>query len=247
MNEKLIKGDCLEEMGKLAEHSVNLVIADLPYGITRNFWDCPIPLSPMWESLNKICDPCCNYLFFGSGMFTADLMESKKRWWRYNLIWQKTQPSGFLNAKRMPMRTHEDIIVFYKYKGVYNPIKTFGNERKTAYRKDSSLYPDNTNYGYYKESRYDSTERYPTSIFKFKKDVQTSHLHPTQKPVALLSYLIKMYSNEHDVVLDFVMGSGSTGVACQNTNRRFIGIEKDEKYFSVAKERIEANGKEQDL
>lgn len=227
-------------MALLDPKSVDLVLTDLPYGITRNRWDCPIDLPAMWDCLNRVAKDNCIFVFFGNGMFTADLMQSNRAWWRYNLIWQKTQPSGFLNAKKMPLRTHEDIIVFYGGSHtVYNAQKTTGNARKSARRGDSSDYPTATNYGSYGANCYDSTERYPTSILKFKKDVQTSHLHPTQKPVALLSYLIKTYSNEGDVVLDFTMGSGSTGVACAATGRRFVGIEKDPAYFAIASKRLE--------
>lgn len=159
--------------------------------------------------------------------------------WRYNLIWQKTTPTGFLNANRMPLRSHETICCFYKSLPTYHPQKTTtGHKRKvsTAEHKRNSV--KTLDYNEHGLKTYDSTERYPTSVLTFATDKQKCALHPTQKPVALLEYLIKSFSNENDTVLDNCMGSGSTGVACFNTNRNFIGIELDKKYFNIAKERL---------
>ncbi len=172
-------------------------------------------------------------------MFTSDLMQSNKSMWRYNLIWQKTQPTGFLNAKKMPLRNHEDICVFYKKLPVYNPQKTTGHNRKVSKAEHKINSTKTTDYVEHGLTTYDSTERYPKSVLIYAKDIQKSALHPTQKPVALCEYLIKTYTNENEIVLDNCMGSGSTGVACRNTNRRYIGIELDEKYFNIAKNRIE--------
>lgn len=237
---KLLKGDCLELMKDIPDEGVDMILCDLPYGQTaRNKWDITIPFEHIWNQYNRIIKECGAIVLFGNGMFTANLMESNKKYWRYNLIWQKTQPTGFYNANKMPLRSHEDIVVFYKSLPVYNPQKTFGHTRKISSAEHKRNCKQSTNYGKSNLSTYDSTERFPTSILTFSKDTQKSKLHPTQKPVALLEYLIRTYTNEGETVLDNCMGSGSTGVACLNTNRKFIGIETDETFFNIAKERIE--------
>lgn len=235
---KLWQGNCLELMKNIPSKSVDMVLCDLPYGTTRNKWDTVIPFAPLWNDYDRIIKDNGAIVLFGSGLFSADLMESNRKMWRYNLIWEKTQPTGFLNANRMPLRNHEDILVFYKKLPTYNPQKTQGHERKVSSAKHKEKCRKTENYGKYNLSSYDSTERFPCSVVRFPKDIQTSALHPTQKPVALLEYLIKTYTNEGDVVLDNCMGSGSTGVACVNTNRSFIGIELDENYFKIAETRI---------
>lgn len=226
-------------MQKISDESIDMILCDLPYGTTRNKWDSIIPFEPLWAEYERIVKDNGAIVLFGSGMFSAELMMSAKKLWRYNLIWQKTQPTGFLNANKMPLRSHEDILVFYKKSPTYNPQKTAGHERKTSTAAHKINSKKTTNYGDYELSTYDSTERYPTSVLMFKKDIQKEALHPTQKPVALLEWLIKSYTNEGDIVLDNCMGSGSTGVACVNTNRDFIGMELDKEYFQIAKERIE--------
>lgn len=237
---KLLKGDCLELMKDIPDEGVDMILCDLPYGQTaRNKWDITISFEHIWNQYNRIIKECGAIVLFGNGMFTANLMESNKKYWRYNLIWQKTQPTGFYNANKMPLRSHEDIVVFYKSLPVYNPQKTFGHTRKISSAEHKRNCKQSTNYGKSNLSTYDSTERFPTSILTFSKDTQKSKLHPTQKPVALLEYLIRTYTNEGETVLDNCMGSGSTGVACLNTNRKFIGIETDETFFNIAKERIE--------
>ena len=174
-------------------------------------------------------------------MFTAELMISNKSMWKYNLIWEKTQPTGFLNANKMPLRNHEDICVFYNKLPIYNPQKTTGHIRKVSKAEHKINCKETLNYDTYNVSTYDSTERYPKSVWKFAKDSQKAALHPTQKPILLLEELIKTYTNENAVILDSCMGSGTTGVACKNLNRKFIGIEKEKKYFEIAKERIESS------
>lgn len=159
--------------------------------------------------------------------------------WRYNLIWEKTQPTGFLNANRMPLRNHEDICVFYKKQCTYNPQKTGGHVRKVSTATHHVSAKESMNYGEYDFSSYDSTERYPKSVWKFAKDVQKSALHPTQKPVALIEELIKTYSNENDLILDSCAGSMTTAIAAINTNRRCICIEKDKEIFEIGKNRIQ--------
>lgn len=227
-------------MKNISDKSVDMVLCDLPYGVTtRNKWDTVIPFNLLWEEYKRIIKDNGVICLFGQGMFTAKLMISNTEMWRYNLIWHKTQPTGFLNANRMPLRNHEDICVFYKQLPTYNPQKTTGHTRKVSSAEHKKNCKVTTNYGEHNLKSYDSTERYPTSVITYSKDIQKTALHPTQKPVALLEYLVKTYTNENETVLDNCMGSGSTGVACINTNRNFIGMELNEEYFKIAKDRIE--------
>lgn len=232
----LYKGDCIDIMrSKINAKSIDLILTDLPYGQTHNKWDHQIPLDMLWEQFVRITKDSAAIILFTSGMFTADVMQSNRRMWRYNLVYQKRQPSGFLNARKMPLRTHEDICVFYKKAPVYNTQFT------TAPRKQSRGGALGTNYGAlpYRVG-YDSTFRYPTSVLTFSKDTQKTAYHPPQKPVALLEWIIKTYSNNGGVVLDCCMGSGSIGVAALKTNRRFIGIEIEEKYYQCAEKWIKS-------
>lgn len=235
----LFQGDCLEIMPWLPNACADMILCDLPYGTTQNKWDSIIAFDALWAQYKRVIKPKGAIVLFGSGMFTAMLMYSNQNMWKYNLIWEKTTPTGFLNAKIMPLRCHEDICVFCSGKTTYNPQKTYGHKRKvsTSMHKRNCVMTDN--YGKHNLSTYDSTERYPKSVLTFKTDKQKEAFHPTQKPVALLEYLIRTYTNEGETVLDNTMGSGSTGVACMNTGRKFIGIEKDKSYFEIAKSRIE--------
>lgn len=230
-------GDCLELMRDIPDGSVDMILCDLPYGQTRNKWDKQIDMQILWREYERIAKPNAAIVLFASGMFTADIMK-KGRYWRYNLIWEKTSPTGFLNAKKMPLRAHEDICVFYKQPPTYNPQMSNGVRKvSTADHKKNAKHGDS--YGSYKAVGYDSDKRYPRSVLKFKTDKQKLSLHSAQKPVALCEYLVRTYSNQGEVVLDNCMGSGTTGVACINTGRRFIGIEKDDHWFEVARDRIE--------
>lgn len=236
---KLYNNECIQTMRDIQDASVDMILCDLPYGVTaRNKWDTVIPFESLWEQYRRIIKSNGCIALFAQGMFMCDLMKSAPDIWRYNLVWQKTTPTGFLNANRMPLRSHEEICIFYKKLPTYNPQKITGQPRKvsTAHHKRNSK--KSTDYGDYDSQTYDSTERYPTSVLTFSSDKQKCALHPTQKPVALLEWLIKTYTNEGETVLDNCMGSGSTGVACVNTNRSFIGIELDENYFKIAEERI---------
>lgn len=246
----LQQGDCLELMNDIPSKSIDLILCDLPYGTTRNKWDSVLDLELLWEQYSRIIKDRGAILLFAQTPFDKVLGYSNLKHLRYEIIWQKTAPTGFLNAKKMPMKAHENILVFYKKLPTYNPQMTKGHPRKVsskASREKSverqKLKVDNkdSNYNFYGEAQvdYDSTERYPLSVQVFAKDQQKENFHPTQKPVALLEYLIKTYTNEGDLVLDNCMGSGSTGVACVNTNRNFIGMELTEQYFEIAKERIE--------
>lgn len=230
--------DCLSGMVKIPDHCIDAIICDLPYGSTRNSWDTVIPFDPLWKQYKRVIKEHGAIILFGQGMFTSSLMQSNREWWRYNLIWQKTQPTGFLNSHKMPLRAHEDICVFYKKLPVYNPIMVRG-ERKvsSAYSKRNCV--KSTNYGSHQPTGYDSDQRYPISVLCFPKDVQFSSIHPTQKPVALLEWLIKTYTNTGAIVLDNCMGSGSTAIACISTDRKYIGFEIVEKYYQSALERIE--------
>jgi DNA modification methylase len=236
------QGDCLELMGEIPDRTIDLILCDLPYGVLNKSndgakWDSVIPFDELWEQYKRIIKDDGNIVLFGSGLFTAKLMLSNEQMWRYNLIWKKgNRCSGFLNANRQPLRNHEDICVFYKQLGVYNPQFVRGAVNHSKGNID--LFNMQNCYGEFKqvESRL-SEEKFPISILDFDKEHPQKY-HPTQKPVALLEYLIKTYSNEGDTVLDNCMGSGSTGVACLKTNRKFIGYEMDDNHFATAQERL---------
>ena len=226
------QGDCLELMKDIPDTSIDMILCDLPYGATRNKWDSVIPLNKLWEQYERIIKDNGAIVLFSQMPFSAELVHSNLKLFKYEWIWQKDNGTGFLNAKKMPLKIHENILVFYKKLPLYNPqMRTGFKPYKCKQGRHS------TNYGAYEQGHITESngERYPIDIIKFKKD---SGLHPTQKPVELLEYLIKTYTNEGDTVLDNCMGSGSTGVACINTNRNFIGYELDEKYFEIAEKRI---------
>lgn len=235
----LYSGDCLELMKDISSGSVDLILTDPPYGTTNCRWDTIIPFDPMWEQLKRIIKPNGAICLFGGEPFSSALRMSNIKNFKYDWYWQKTTPTGFLNAKKQPLRNIETISVFYSKQPIYNPQKTHGHKRKVSLAKHKQNCKKSEQYNDYDLASYDSTERYPTQILRFKTDRQKSALHPTQKPVDLLEYLIRTYTNEGETVLDFAMGSGSTGVACVNANRNFIGIELDEGYFQIAKQRIE--------
>ena len=239
----LLQGDCLELMEDIPDKSIDLILCDLPYGTTRNSWDEVIPFDKLWAQYNRIIKDNGAILLFAQGKFYVNLVSSNMKMFRYDLVWDKELVSGFLNAKRMPLRRHEQVAVFYKHLPTYNPQFTQGkplHSKGTAYQTKELT---NNNYGDFKatdDDRAGSTEKYPTSIIKFQKPHPSVCVHPTQKPIELLEYLIKTYTNEGDTVLDNCMGSGSTGVACKNTDREFIGMELDEKYYKIACERLGA-------
>ena len=239
---RLINGDCIEEMNALIDEDVkvDLVLTDLPYGTTQCKWDSIIPFEPMWDCVNQLTNERTPCVFFGNEPFSSRLRLSNLNNYKYDIIWDKIVRTGFLNANRQPLRQYENIMIFYKKQCVYNPIKWKGKEPSHPHILKKRK---NNVYGYSKDHVSEQTKwKYPTNIYQCnssKDEVNhTARFHPTQKPVALLEYLIKTYSNEGDTVLDFTMGSGSTGVACRNTNRDFIGIELDEEYYNIAKERI---------
>lgn len=232
---KLIHGDCLEEMKNIPDGSVDAIIADVPYGTTQCKWDSVIPLDLMWNELNRIVKQNGAVVLHAMQPFTSNLVSSNYRNFKYSWTWNKGQGTGFLNAKKQPLRNHEDITVFYRKQPTYNPQMRTGCKPYTC--KQGSTKTEN----YGKQTgalTVSNGERYPLTILEFKRDKEK--IHPTQKPVALMEYLIKTYTNEGETVLDFTCGSGTTGVACKNLNRAFIGIEKERKYYDIAKARIEA-------
>ena len=238
---QLIKGDCLEKMKAIADNSIDLILCDLPYEVTsQNTWDVKLPLDDLWPQYKRIAKESAAIILFAQGRFTAELIMSNLTDFKYTLVWDKVLPSGFLNANKQPMRAHEDLVVFYSKQCIYNPQKIKGDKCHTRGRSvgnDST----GTNYGNYTFVDTHTDEKFPTSILTFSKpkaSSATNTLHPTQKPVDLLEYLIRTYTNEDGIVLDNCMGSGSTGVAAVNTNRNFIGIELDEEYFKIASDRI---------
>ncbi len=237
---QLLEGDCLELMGGIPDGSVDMILCDLPYGTTACKWDMVIPFEPLWAHYKRLIKPNGAIVLFGSQPFTSMLAMSNLPMLRYEFVWEKTEASGHLNAKRAPMKAHENLLVFYAKQPTYNPQKTSGHKRKIARNVDRAAKQSECYGAQEGVTHYDSTERYPRSVLKLSTDKQKSTLHPTQKPVALCEYLLKTYTNEVETVLDSCMGSGSTGVAALNTGRRFIGIEKDERYFQIAKNRIES-------
>lgn len=233
---QLFHGDCLNILQTIPEKSIDLVLTDPPYGTTECKWDTVIPFDLMWRELDRVTKPNAAIILFGQEPFSSLLRVSNLKNFRYDWIYEKPNATGFLNAKKQPLRAHEIISVFYKKSPIYNPQKTKGHKRKQSERSNinSECYGKAI-----KRYAYDSDERYPRSIQKFSSDKQKKSLHPTQKQVELIEYLIKTYTNENDCVLDFSMGSGTTGVAAKLNNRRFIGIELDDHYFDVASKRIE--------
>jgi len=233
---QLYNDDCFNIFPTIADKSVDLICCDLPYGTTKNKWDSILPFDQLWEHYERIIKENGAIVLFGQDKFSAHLMLSNEKLHRYNLIWKKgNRVSGFLNAKKMPLRNHEDILVFYKKLPTYNPQMEFGEKSHSRGRTDKAI--TNNCYGAFHLTEDNlSNEKYPKSVLNFAKPHPP--IHPTQKPVALLEYLIKTYTNEGDLVLDNCMGSGTCGVACKILNRQFIGIEKSKKYFDMAEKRI---------
>ena len=227
--------DCLNVIPGIAQKSINLVVADLPYGRTRCDWDKPIDIGLFWKAVKPVLVPGGVCILTAIEPYASTLRLSNPSWYKYDWVWEKTHGTGFLNAKKQPIRCHEYVLVFYRGRPTYNPQMTHGHIRKTATKRNDKTPVYGAQNG---NHTYDSTDRYPRSVLVFPSDKQTSSLHPTQKPVALMSYLIRTYTNEGDTVLDPVMGSGTTGVAAVNTGREFIGIEKNKTFFSVAATRL---------
>jgi site-specific DNA-methyltransferase (adenine-specific) len=239
MHHDLRLGDCLEVMATIAPASVDLILCDLPYGTTQNKWDSVIPLDQLWAHYNRIAKPNAAVVLTAQAPFDKVLGASNVSALRYEWIWRKEAGTGFLNAKRAPLKDHENVLVFYREPPTYNPQMRTGFKPYKGKYSAKNLGSDN--YGSSAlsgEVHREYEGRYPLTVLDFPRD--RNKVHPTQKPVALMEYLIRTYTNEADTVLDNCMGSGTTGVACANTGRNFIGIERDPGYFEIARKRIEA-------
>lgn len=241
---KLYNDDCIEVMNQLYKDGIKVdaIITDPPYGTTSCSWDTIIPFADMWNCIKNIRKNNSPTLLFGNEPFNSYLRISNIDEYKYDIYWQKERATNIFQLKKRPAKVIETINVFYKEQPTYNPqMVKYEGPLRTNKVKDGKL-GNLVDAGGKKPIEYqDKGVRYPLQVVQFKRDILTSNLHPTQKPVALMEYLIKTYTNEGDTVLDFTMGSGTTGVACKNLNRNFIGIEKDENYFNIAKERIENN------
>lgn len=245
---EIYKGDCLELMPKFVDDkSVDMIFCDLPYGTTNCRWDSVIDLPKLWGEYERVIKDNGVILLFAQTPFDKVLGASNLKLLKYEWIWEKTQATGHLNAKKMPMKAHENILVFYKKLPTYNPQKTTGHERKVSkgYQRDICIarreekWGDNYLYG--KETTapdYDSTERYPRSVLTFASDKQKSKLHPTQKPLSLIEYMIRTYTNVGDLILDNTCGSGTTGLGAKNLNRNYIMMEKDPDHYETACKRV---------
>ena len=240
-NYKLYNGDCLEIMDLLIEQGIQVdcILTDPPYGTTACKWDTVIPFDEMWKRLNKLIKPNGAFVLFGSEPFSSALRMSNIKNYKYDLKWQKEQGSDFMLAKKKPLKDYEDILIFYKKQPTYNPQMREGFKEWTKKDTGNNFIKHLNKQEKQLHKKSVGNKRYPISILKFNRI--RNGIHPTQKPVELLEYLIKTYTNENELVLDFTMGSGSTGVACLNTNRRFIGIELEEKYFDISINRIFEN------
>lgn len=243
---QLYNGDCLEVMKQIPDGSIDMVLCDLPYGTTACDWDKPIDFETMWTQYRRICKPNSAIVLFSAQPFTTDLINSNRKDFRYEIIWEKTLKTGFYSANKMPLKGHENILVFYRKLPTYHPQK-YKVERSDVGRIRTKKADRCVLYGHVKEQDWVETgERYPHDVIHFSNwngalfgNTQKATRHPTQKPIPVLEYLIKTYSNEGNTILDNTMGSGSTGVACVNTNRNFIGIELQKDFFDIAKQRIE--------
>ena len=236
---ELYHEDCLEGMKRIPDGSIDMVLCDLPYGVTKNKWDSIIPFDALWKQYRRIVKKNGAIVLFGEGMFMAQLMSSNPSMWRYNLIWDKVLTSGFLNANKMPLRQHEQLCVFYKSRPTYNPQKKQGTP---SHSKGSHKKCENHNYGDYMfvdNAKAHGDLKYPTSIIRIQKTHPSKAIHPTEKPVELCEYLIRTYTNPGETVLDNCMGSGSTGRAAVRCGRNFVGFETDAKYYTMASHLIE--------
>jgi len=237
----LMLGDCLERMKEIPDGSVDMILTDPPYGTTACKWDSVIPFEPMWEQLKRIIKPNGAIVLTASQPFTSALVMSNPKMFKYEWIWEKERPTNIFFMKKQVGKVHENILVFYKKQPVYNPqmvARVSNNESKrdlSVLNNNGSKTHKNQTYRY--SSSYNDKLHYPRSVQRVNRD-RTKNAHPTQKPVSLMEYLIKTYTNEGETVLDFTMGSGTTGIACKNTGRKFIGIEKDAGYFEIAKQRL---------
>lgn len=237
---EVYQGDCLEIMDAIGDKTIDMILCDLPFGTTNCKWDTPINLQELWKQYERIIKDDGAIVLFGQSPFDKVLGASNLQLLRYEWIWEKTAATGHLNAKKMPLKAHENILVFYKKLPVYNPQKTQGHKPVNSYTKYLDVQNKSEIYNNVSKeiSGGGNTDRYPRSVLQFASDKQKLNLHPTQKPLALCEYLIKTYSNEGNIILDNCAGSGTTLLAAQNLNRNFIGIEKEEQYVEVARKRL---------
>jgi len=240
---KIIFGDCLDIMPHIPDSSVDMILCDLPYAITsRNSWDSIIPFDKLWDQYKRICKAGAVIALTAAQPFSSELVMSNRDMFKYEIIWVKNKSSGFLNAKKMPLRKHESILIFYSSKTVYNPQKTHGHKPASRFTQNTGC---GTNYGKTIKgfSGGGQTDRYPTSVLDFDvvNNISNSRVHPTQKPVPLFENLIKTYTNAGMIVLDNCIGSGTTAIAARNTGRIFIGIEKEKEYYDIASKRLNDN------
>jgi len=236
MRNRVFLGDCLEIMKDIPDSSVDMVMCDLPYGTTQCKWDTIIPLDKLWEQYNRVCKINAPIVLTSAQPFTSALIMSNPKYFKYNWIWEKSKATGYLNAKRMPMRAHEDVCVFYRKPPVYNPKMVQGE----PYNKGKAHRPTDV-YGEQRSVlvKNDTGLRYPRTVQYFKTaESEGKVYHPTQKPIEMFKYFIETYTNEGDLVLDNCIGSGTTALACLATKRDYIGIEMEEKYFDIVNERI---------
>lgn len=232
--------DCFDGMKKIEDNSIDMILCDLPYGTTKNRWDSVLQLDRLWKEYERIIKDNGAILLFSAQPFTTDLINSNRKFFRYDLIWDKVLFSGFLNANRMPLREHEIICVFYKKPPKYNPIMEIRGKIREKGRKFDSISDGSNCYGSYKATKNKNNKYYPTSILKFSNGNRNDgRIHSTQKPLSLCEYLIRTYTDVGDLVLDNCAGSCSTGIACYNTGRRFIGFEKDKDIFEKANKRLQ--------
>lgn len=247
----LYQSDCFDALRLLPEHSVSLVLCDPPYGVTRNPDDRPLDFRSLWPLIWRVAKPNAAVILFGQGAFSAELIMSQRKFYRYSLVWDKQLVSGHLNAKRMPLRRHEDILVFYQNQPVYHPQMSIGTKchsvGKAAGKARKQADSSNRNYGTHNVTQTTGNLKYPHSVLSFQKPHPSACLHPTEKPVALLEYLIRTYSDPGDTVLDFCMGSGSTGAAAMKLGRKFVGCELNPQTFQTAKQRITSTVSQPDL
>lgn len=236
---KIYNVDCLLGMKEITNNFVDLIICDLPYGVTKNSWDKIIPLDLLWKEYERILKSNGIILLFAQGLFYVKLIQSNIKMFKYDLVWNKEIPSGFLNSNKMPLRSHEQIAVFYNKKSTYNPQMSLGPPIHSIGKNNLNKIPNNKNYGKFKlKDSSGKTDKFPKSILNFHKIHPSKVIHPTQKPLELIEYLIKTYSNENEVVLDNCMGSGTTAIAALKTNRKFIGFEINKEYFDISIDRI---------
>ena len=242
---KLYNADCFDVMPMVEDKSVDAIIADLPYGTTQNKADIILPFEKLWEQYERIIKDNGAIILFGQGLFFIDLVNSNRKLFRYDMVWDKQLTSGFLNANRMPLRVHENIAVFYKKLPTYNPQYVEGIPLHSKGKSYLNKEHKNENYGKFQmtdDTRKGCTQKHPKSILSFQKPHPSIAKHRTEKSIEMIEWLIKSYTNKNEIVLDNTMGSGTTGVACVNTNRQFIGIEKEKKDYDIAVKRIQDAG-----